>query len=109
MSGRTISEKIIDEHTVDNDADTMYRRVRIDALLGHDATIALLVDEFERRGLKIWDTERVLLTNDHFSPPATPERADISNKFLCFARAKKIRHLMIDRGICHQVLVEHRL
>lgn len=52
MSGRTISEKIIDEHTVDNDADTMYRRVRIDALLGHDATIALLVDEFERRGLK---------------------------------------------------------
>jgi 3-isopropylmalate dehydratase large subunit len=109
MSGRTISEKIIDEHTVDNHADSMYRRVRIDALLGHDATIALLVDDFESRGLKIWDTERVLFTNDHFSPPATSERADISNKFLCFARAKKIRHLMIDRGICHQVLVEHQL
>ncbi len=107
--GRTFVEKVIDSHALDPADEGLYRRVRIDALLGHDATIALLVDEFERRNLKVWDPDRVIFTNDHFSPPATAERADISNKFLCFARAKKIRHLMMDRGICHQLLVESPL
>jgi 3-isopropylmalate dehydratase large subunit len=106
---RTLSDHIIDAHAVDDDPHSAYRRVRIDALLGHDATTALLIDEFERRKLTIWDRERVLLTNDHFSPPASIERADISNKFLCFARERKITHLMLDRGICHQLLVEHAL
>ncbi|UNT00655.1 aconitase/3-isopropylmalate dehydratase large subunit family protein [Streptomyces tubbatahanensis] len=107
--GRTISDKIIDAHTVDPADTGVYREVRVDALLGHDATIALLVDEFERRGLQIWDRERVIFTNDHFSPPATIERADISNTFLRFARKRNVTHLMLDRGICHQLLVENPL
>ena len=77
MSGRTLSDHVIDAHALDDDAGAAFRRVRIDALLGHDATIALLVDEFERRELQIWDPSRVLFTNDHFSPPSTVERADI--------------------------------
>jgi 3-isopropylmalate/(R)-2-methylmalate dehydratase large subunit len=109
MSGRTISDHVIAAHALDQDEHASYRRVRIDALLGHDATIALLVDEFERRGLRIWDPTRVLFTNDHFSPPATIERADISNKFLRFARARRLPNLMLDRGICHQLLVESPL
>jgi 3-isopropylmalate/(R)-2-methylmalate dehydratase large subunit len=109
VAGRSLSDKVLDAHALDDDPEATYRRVRIDALLGHDATTALLIDEFERRGLEIWDRERVLLTNDHFSPPATIERADISNKFLRFARDRRVTHLMLDRGICHQLLVEHRL
>jgi 3-isopropylmalate/(R)-2-methylmalate dehydratase large subunit len=105
--GRTLTEKILDLHALDDDG--AYRLMRIDALLGHDATIALLMDEFERRGLSVWDPERVIFTNDHFSPPATVERADISNRFLCFSRKVGIKHLLIDRGICHQLLVEHPL
>ncbi|WP_328522707.1 3-isopropylmalate dehydratase large subunit [Kribbella sp. NBC_00359] len=107
--GRSVSDKIIDNHTVDTDSSGLYREIRIDALLGHDATIALLIDEFERRGLEIWDRGRVIFTNDHFSPPSTIEQADISNKFLRFARAQNVAHLMIDRGICHQLLVESPL
>jgi 3-isopropylmalate/(R)-2-methylmalate dehydratase large subunit len=109
MKGRTLSDKVMDAHAIDDDPGSAYRRVRIDALLGHDATTALLIDEFERRGLTIWDRDRVILTNDHFSPPATIERADISNKFLRFARSKQIKHLMLDKGICHQLLVESPL
>lgn len=109
MTGRTISDKVIDAHACDEDDTTLYRRVGVDAVLGHDATTALLIDDFERRGLSIWDRDRVLLTNDHFSPPATAERADISNRFLAFAREQAIPNLMLDRGICHQLLVEHKL
>jgi 3-isopropylmalate/(R)-2-methylmalate dehydratase large subunit len=106
--GRTLSDKVIEAHAVDGD-DSLYRRVTIDAVLGHDATTALLIDDFERRGLSIWDKEKVLLTNDHFSPPSTAEHADISNRFLAFARGLEMPNLMLDRGICHQLLVEHKL
>jgi 3-isopropylmalate dehydratase large subunit len=104
----TISDKIIDARTVEGN-DEVHRLVRVDAVLGHDATIALLADEFDARGLDIWDRDRVILTNDHFSPPSTVEHADISNRFLRFARQRKVTNLLVDRGICHQLLVEHPL
>lgn len=107
--GRTISDKVLAAHYVDGDNQAAVGRVRIDALLGHDATIGLLMDRFESLGLTVWDPERVIFTNDHFSPPATVERADISARFLDFARRQHIGHLLIDRGICHQLLVENRL
>ncbi|HKU41227.1 MAG TPA: aconitase/3-isopropylmalate dehydratase large subunit family protein [Polyangiales bacterium] len=105
----TLSDLIIDAHALDAEADGEYVRVKLDAVLGHDATIALLVDEFRRRNLEVWDRERVIFTNDHFSPAASVERANISRMFIDFAREKRIVHLSIDRGICHQILVEHRL
>jgi 3-isopropylmalate/(R)-2-methylmalate dehydratase large subunit len=105
----TLSDKIIDAHVVDGEPSGLYERVRVDAVLAHDATTALLIDEFERRKLRIWDTGKVIFTNDHFSPPATIERADISNKFLRFVRSKAPDRLWLDRGICHQLLVEHAL
>lgn len=105
----TLSDLIIDAHALDAEADGEYVRVRLDAVLGHDATIALLVDEFRRRKLEVWDRERVIFVNDHFSPAASVERANISRKFLDFAREKRVLHLAVDRGICHQIMVEHRL
>lgn len=104
----TLSDKIIDQHTLEP-SDDRFVRVRVDAVLGHDATIPLLIDEFERRGLKIWDRSRVIFTNDHFSPAPTIERAEISRTFLKFARRQNVEHLLVDEGICHQLLVEHPL
>jgi len=106
----TLSDKIIAAHAIDPPSDdgSPFRRVRVDAVLGHDATIALLIDEFDRRELAIWDPSRVLFTNDHFSPPSTVEAAEISNAFRAFARRHGV-NVMLDRGICHQLLVEHQL
>ncbi len=108
MTGLPLSDKVVDAHAVDED-DALYRRVTVDAVLGPDATIALLIDGFERRGLSISDKDKVLLANDHFSPPATAEHTDIANRFLSFAREQDVPNLLLDRGICHQLLVEHRL
>lgn len=105
----TLVQKIIDAHAVEGEPVALFRRVKIDALLGHDATIALLADEFEKRGLTIWDPDKVLFTNDHFSPPANAERADVSRRFIRFSRAQGVKHLLLDRGICHQLMVESRL
>jgi 3-isopropylmalate/(R)-2-methylmalate dehydratase large subunit len=108
MSG-TLSDLIIDAHALDAEADGEFVRVRLDAVLGHDATIALLIEEFRRRKLEVWDRERVIFVNDHFSPAASVERANMSRMFIDFAREKRVLHLAIDRGICHQIMVEHPL
>lgn len=105
---KSLSDKIIESKTIEgNEPDSLYKRVWIDGLLGHDATIALLAQQFDELNLNVWDPSRVIFTNDHFSPPATSERADISNRFIQFAQNHKIKHLLLDRGICHQLLVEH--
>jgi 3-isopropylmalate/(R)-2-methylmalate dehydratase large subunit len=105
----TLSDKILLEHTIDGASQGAYAQVRVDAVLGHDATISLLMAEFLRRGLRIWDPGKVIFTNDHFSPPASVERAEISARFLEFSRAQAVEHLLVDRGICHQLLVQHPL
>lgn len=106
---KTYCHKVIDRHLSGRADDGPYCDVAIDALLGHDATIGLLIDAFRTRDLKIWDSGKVLFANDHFSSPASIDRAEISNRFIDFARQEGVEHLMIDRGICHQVLVEHAL
>lgn len=108
MAG-TISDKVLHAHAVDGGSPDAVQQVRVDAVLGHDATVGLLADAFDKRGLEIWDPSRVIFTNDHFSPPATADRADISAKFLTFARRHEVGHLQVDRGICHQLLAEHAL
>jgi 3-isopropylmalate/(R)-2-methylmalate dehydratase large subunit len=105
----TLSDKVIRSHALNGTGQEDYVHARIDALLGHDATIALLINEFERRRLSIWDKSKVIFTNDHFSPAASIERADISANFLRFSRNQKIDHLLVDKGICHQLLVENSL
>jgi 3-isopropylmalate/(R)-2-methylmalate dehydratase large subunit len=106
--GKTLSDKILAAHALEVHADARYSLVRVDTVLGHDGTIALLIDEFRRRGLRVWNPERVLFVNDHFSPAASIERANISRMFIDFAHELGVE-LHVDRGICHQILVEHRL
>ena len=90
MTG-TLSDVIIDAHLIDDEEEGGFVRVKLDAVLGHDATIALLVDEFRKRKLQVWDRDRVLFVNDHFSPAASIERANISRKFIGFARETGVR------------------
>lgn len=105
---KTLSDKVIAAHAIEVHTDSRYSLVAVDAVLGHDATIALLIEEFRRRKLHVWDPEKIIFVNDHFSPAASIERANISRMFIDFGRELGV-NLFIDRGICHQVLVEHQL
>lgn len=83
-----------------------YLAVKIDLLLGHDATIALLIDDFRKIGGKIWDRRKVIFTADHFAPPASIGRADILKKSIEFFRGEGVSDYHLFKGICHQILVE---
>ncbi len=89
-----------------------YFEIRPDLVLGHDATIALIVKRIAEQGGVLHDPDRLFLVADHFAPPSTVDRANILRTFLDFAERTGFGtdahggefHMM--QGICHQVLVE---
>lgn len=79
--------------------------IPIDLLMGHDGTATIGLEDFKSEGRSIWDPSKVLFVCDHFSPPATIERAEIQKKLIDYAKETKTP---VDfTGICHQLLLEH--
>jgi len=89
-------------------AGSEFFRIPVDLVLGHDATIALLIERFQRAGRRIWDPARCFFAADHFTPPSTPERADILHRYLAFMKREAVPQDLVFRGISHQLLVEDR-
>jgi 3-isopropylmalate/(R)-2-methylmalate dehydratase large subunit len=85
-----------------------YFQVPVDLVLGHDATIALLVERFKKTGRHIWDPSKCFFAADHFTPPSTAERADILNRYLAFVKEEKAPQDLLYKGISHQLLLEDR-
>lgn len=109
MTPRTLVEKILlksaKEPVLPGSA---YFRVPADLVLGHDATIALLVERFRKTGRHVWDAGRCLFAADHFAPPSTPERADILARYLSFVREEGVPQDWLYRGISHQLMIEDK-
>src|SRR4030042_65139 len=97
--------EIIEKHA-DGRREGQYLSVEVDFVLLHDPTFALLLPELKESGEESWDREKVLLPVDHCSPPSSIERANIVKEVLSFATEKRLPHLSVYQGICHQLLVE---
>ncbi|HVF91769.1 MAG TPA: aconitase/3-isopropylmalate dehydratase large subunit family protein [Blastocatellia bacterium] len=105
--GRTLTEKLLlGKGPPRAFPDSAYFEIEVDLVLGHDATISLLIDRFERVGGRIWNPSKCFFAADHFAPPSTPERADILRRYLDFVEAQEVPRDLLYRGISHQLLVE---
>ncbi|HEY6556364.1 MAG TPA: aconitase/3-isopropylmalate dehydratase large subunit family protein [Polyangiaceae bacterium] len=100
---RTLLEKIIERSVVYRDAN--YAIIDVDLLMGHDGTASLIVDRFLAAEMCVWEREKVFIVFDHFSPPATVERAGIQRKLLDFVCDQELP-FALNEGICHQLLLE---
>jgi 3-isopropylmalate/(R)-2-methylmalate dehydratase large subunit len=106
---RTLTEKILLRRSPGPILPgSRFFRIPVDLCLGHDATIALLIERFRKAGRRIWDPSRCFFAADHFVPPSTAERADILNRYLAFMREESVAQDLVYRGISHQLLVEDR-
>lgn len=109
MTPRTLTAKLLRRRAAEPIlAGSEYFRIPVDLVLGHDATIALLIERFQRAGRRIWDPARCFFAADHFTPPSTPERADILRRYLAFMKQECVPQDLAFRGISHQLLVEDR-
>jgi 3-isopropylmalate dehydratase large subunit len=109
VTPQTLTAKILRRNAaVPIVAGSAHYRIPVDLVLGHDATIALLIERFKRAGRRIWDPSRCFFAADHFTPPSTPERADILHRYLAFMKEQSVADDLVYRGISHQLLVEDR-
>ncbi|MBC7977039.1 MAG: 3-isopropylmalate dehydratase, partial [Myxococcales bacterium] len=109
MTAQTLTEKLLRRKVASPivPGSEMFR-IPVDLVLGHDATIALLIERFKKAGRRIWDPARCFFAADHFTPPSTPERADILHRYLSFMKEQAVPADLAFRGISHQLLVEDR-
>ncbi len=87
---------------------SVYMAVAPDVILGHDATIALLIGRVRKAGLRIAHPERCLFAADHFVPAATEERASILHDYVRFVEEQGVSTAALYQGISHQLMVEDR-
>ena len=103
----TLTEKILASHcgkkTVLPDELIL---CRVDVALGNDITAPLAIKEFESAGAKkVFDTDRVALIPDHFTPNRDARSANQAKLLKDFAKKYGIKHYY-DQG---EVGVEHAL
>ena len=86
---------------------------KVDFAMGHDLTIppAGRVMREQMGAQKVWDTERVAITQDHFQPAKDAASAALGRLTREFAEQMGIKHYFEvgQGGICHTVLPEKGL
>src|SRR4030095_10393185 len=107
VAAQTLAEKILKRKApVPIMPGSAYFQIPVDLCLGHDATIALLIQRFKKMGARIWDPSRCFFAADHFAPPSTPERAEILNSYLNFVEEQAVPKDWLFKGISHQLMIE---
>jgi 3-isopropylmalate/(R)-2-methylmalate dehydratase large subunit len=106
--GKTIAEKIFDAHHVDNPAGDIHV-IRIDAVLCHEITTPVAIDDLVRRGKdRVFDPEKIKAVIDHVTP-AKDSKTALQGKML---REWAHRHGIKDffdigaNGVCHAIFPE---
>src|SRR5260370_12026204 len=86
---------------------------RVDLAMGHDLTIppAGKIMREQMGAEKIWDPERVAVTQDHFQPAKDAASATLGRLTREFSHQMGVKwYFEVGQGgICHTVLPEHRL
>ena len=104
---KSLTERILAAHALGAAAQgSAFFTLAVDVVLGHEATIALLIERMRQAGLHIRHPERCLFAADHFVPPATAERASILQKYIGFLSEEGISDRYLFKGISHQLMVE---
>ena len=105
----SLTARILAAHAVEEATDgSAYVAVEPDLVLGHEATIALLIGRLRKAGRRVKHPSRCFFAADHFVPPATAERASILQQYLEFVDEEGIPKDQLFNGISHQLLVEDR-
>jgi 3-isopropylmalate/(R)-2-methylmalate dehydratase large subunit len=108
----TITEKIIAAHCGRPAVEPgEFVMAKVDLAMGNDITAPLAIREIEKRGLPVWDPERVVLVPSHYAPAKDLKSAEMIKVMRDFARSRKIRHFFETgcAGIEHVLLPQKGL
>jgi 3-isopropylmalate/(R)-2-methylmalate dehydratase large subunit len=113
MTGMTMTQKILAQKSgKDQVCAGELIECKLDLVFGNDITAPVAIDEFYKMGVnKVFDTEKVALIPDHFTPNKDIAAAGLAKKTREFARKMGIKHYFeIGKvGIEHALLPEKGL
>jgi 3-isopropylmalate/(R)-2-methylmalate dehydratase large subunit len=113
MSGMTMTQKILAYKSgKDSVRSGELIECKLDLVFGNDITSPVAIDEFYKMGVnKVFDTEKVALIPDHFTPNKDIAAAGLTKKTREFARAMGIKHYFeVGKvGVEHALLPEKGL
>lgn len=105
--GKTISEKIISEHTGREIRAGEFVVAKVDVVMAQDGTGPLSVQELQKMGMeKVFDKENSILFIDHASPSSRKELSNSQKLLREFSKKTGTYLSDIGEGVCHQRLVE---
>ena len=110
MMGMTITEKIFARATGQEfvkPGDLV--NADIDIVMCHDVTTPPAISMLKANGIdKVFDTEKIVVTPDHFQPAKDIKSAELHRRLDTWARKKGIKHYYpVGRaGVCHALLPE---
>lgn len=106
----TMTQKIIAKAAgLDNVRPGQLVQAKVDLVLGNDITAPVAIKEFENAGFnKVFDTEKIALVPDHFTPNKDIKSAMQVKMLREFARKMNIKHFFEigQMGIEHALLPE---
>ena len=106
--GKTIAEKILADHAgVDSVVPGQIVTVPVDIAMANELSAALSIKELNKWGVdKLYDSEKICLIPDHFTPSKDINAAGITKKVKEFAKRHNVRwYFEVGRaGIEHAVM-----
>lgn len=111
--GMTITEKLLAARAeVESVQPGQLLIVKVDVVLGTDATAPLAIQVFRRMGArKLFNPDQVVLVHDHYVPARDVAAAEAARAVRVFAQEQGVRnHYELSRGgVCHLLLPEEGL
>lgn len=108
--GMTITEKIFAKATgQDSVKPGDLVNANIDIVMCHDVTTPPAISMLKENGIDtVFDTEKIIVTPDHFQPAKDIKSAELHKRLDTWAKEKKIKHYYpVGRaGVCHALLPE---
>lgn len=112
---RTIAQKILAAHGVDDVTPGAFGLARVDLVLLNEVSGGVAMQEFAKMGAeRVFDPDRIALVADHFVPAKDARSAEFVARLRAFAREQGIEHYWEvgatpDAGIEHTLLPEQGL
>ena len=109
----TMTQKILADHAgLDSVVPGDLIEAKLDYVLGNDVTTPPAIKVFGKLGVKdVFDKDRVLMIQDHFTPNKDIKSAELNKTMRCFAREHEITHYYElgrrEMGIEHVILPDN--
>jgi 3-isopropylmalate/(R)-2-methylmalate dehydratase large subunit len=109
--GMNITEKILAAHSgKDSVKPGELISAAIDIAMCHDVTTPPAVEMLMKRGMdRVWDSEKVVVTPDHFQPAKDILSAQLGRNLDKWVKRHNIKHYypLGNHGVCHAILPEN--